>query len=251
MKSTNPIYWKLIGFGLLCVIVGSSYLAIRDGSEFATRPQGSPHGPDVKSVENFEQRQPIEESTDSFADSSSKGNSSIDGAYGLLGLSPDEIRILHARQQREVEQMLGDLDAVVIEPANDDDLGMTLRELRALHEHQESDMQSADYGEEIAIPAGDDGSPARSVSELRAMHERQEQNIQTINDADEIVIPGSEDGSGGISRADLTALHKRQSNALKNSADLLDKYAAPLPQEGNSYLTVEELRGLHKSQSLD
>ena len=83
------------------------------------------------------------------------------------------------------------------------------------------------------------------------MHEQQEQILETMNNFDEIVIPGSGDGSGGISRADLTALHKRQSNALKNSADLLDKYAAPLPQEGNSYLTVEELRGLHKSQSLD
>ncbi len=90
-----------------------------------------------------------------------------------------------------------------------------------------------------------------TANATKVLNEQQEQNIEIINDADEIVIPGSEDGSGGISRADLTALHKRQSNALKNSGDLLHKHAAPLPEEGNPYLTVEELRELHKSQSQD
>jgi len=248
VKNTNPIYWKLIGFGLLCVIVASSYLAVRDGSQFATRPQGSP---DVTAAENSEQRQPTEESADSFAHSSSKGNSSIDGAYGSPGLSPDEIRILHIRQQPEVEQMLGDLDVVVIEPTNDGDMEITVRELLALHEQQKRELNSVHDGDEIVIAGGDDGSPARTVSELKAMHEQQEQSIETINDAGEIVIPRSEDGSGGISRAELTALHKRQRSALKKSEDLLHKHAAPLPEEGHPYLTVEELRGLHKSQSLD
>ena len=36
-----------------------------------------------------------------------------------------------------------------------------------------------------------------------------------------------------------------------NNGDLIDTHAAQLPEEGNTYLTVEELRGLHKSQSLD
>ena len=46
-------------------------------------------------------------------------------------------------------------------------------------------------------------------------------------------------------------MHRQQSNIMANNGELLPKHAAPLPKEGNPYLTVEELRELHKSQSQD
>ena len=46
-------------------------------------------------------------------------------------------------------------------------------------------------------------------------------------------------------------MHRQLSNILTNNGELLRKHSAPLPEDGNLYLTFEELRGLHKSQSLD
>jgi hypothetical protein len=247
MKSLRPIHWTYFGIGFLCVAIAGAKLAGSNGGEVFESVDDA----DENLIEDVEKRKSIEARADSMAYLRLPETLAIGGKNDLLGLSPDELKLLHTRQQQEIEQMLGDMDAVVMGSAGDGDTGISLRELRALHKQQKRAPSSEYDGAEIVIPASEDGFPVLTVSALRAMHDLQQQNIVSTDDAEEIVVPASEDGSGGLSTVDLKGLHERQRALIRKSGDLTKDYAAPLPETGDPYITVEELQELHENQTIN
>ena len=160
------------------------------------------------------------------------------------------MKLLHARQQSDLEKTLGDLDAIVILSDQGDGPRMTVREVQTLHEQQEREIGSG-YDGEIVIPAGEDGSAALTVADLRAFHEEQENEVAATDFPDEIVIAGSNDGTVDRTMAEITALHVRQHIALDSDTVSMLDYTAPVSEAGGQYLTVEEVQNLHKSQTQD
>lgn len=169
----------------------------------------------------------------------------VGGKEDLLTLSPEEIKLLHARQQLELEQMLNDTDAIALQATSDGEPGMTVREILALHEKQKSEASAADRSNEIVIPAGDDGTPALSVSALRDIHDRQQVEFAANGNAEEIVIEATTSGAGPMTRADLQALHARQRSMIDGRADAQQQFVAPLPEAGDPYLTVNDVQEMH------
>ncbi len=264
-KFADLKYWKPIAFAVCCAGVVGFYIAVRDtdksatpletslsdreGNSTASEPANSPDSFAFRvqnSVRRFE--------TDGGAESTSRpfstDDQAVDGQYDLLGLSAEEVKLLHARQQHEVEQMLGDLDAIVIGSENGDGKGITVRELRILQEQQEREFESA-YDGEVVIPAGRDGTAALTVADLKTIHKEQEKELETTDSPDDIVIARSVNGTVDLTRAEIAALHERERLTLESDTGPTYDYPTPVPEGGSSYLTVEELRELHKSQSQD
>jgi len=180
-----------------------------------------------------------------------KGYAKADNIVKGVGLSEDELRALHARQDREIKLMSGDMDSIVIPPAKEGDPGITFGELLALHEQQRHEIEEADKRDEIVITPSEDGYPGLSRDELTVLHEQQERELENKKDRDEIVIPVSKDGYPGLSRNELTTLQDQQNYELWEDIDNLYKPVAPSPEEGGPNLTVYELKELHKRQSLN
>lgn len=172
----------------------------------------------------------------------------VDGQYDAPGFSEEDVKLLHARQQSDVEQMLSDLDAIVIESENGDGRGITVRELQSLHEQQERNLESV-FEDEVVIPAGADNSAALTVADLRAFHEGQGKELGATDFGGEIVISRSVDGTGDLTGAEIVALHERERVTSQSDTGSMNDNPAPVPDVGSSYLTVDELRGLHRSQS--
>jgi len=176
------------------------------------------------------------------------GSAAGSGQMPAAPLLPDQIRLLHATQQQEVEQMLSDLGAVVIEPAQGGGRPITLGELRSRHEQQERALESA-HDDEIAIPSRSDGSPALTVGDLRGLHERQNLALAENANSDDMVIFGPDAGTLGMTRSEVEALHERQRGTIAAPTDVMAEYPA-LMLEGGSYQgTVDQLLELHRTQS--
>lgn len=265
-KSAHLKYGVPVALFLGCAMVSGFYLAGRD----ADPPGAPPTTSLLDDAENSTASQ-AENPPDLFASlvesgarqiesggraeqssraMSKKGHSTddhvVDGQSDVPGFSAEEVKLLHARQLRDVEQTLGDLDAIVIE--NADGRGITVRELRSMHERQESNSESVFEGE-VVISSGADTSAALTVADLRRIHKEQGKEVGATDFRDEIVISRSVDGIGDLTGTDIEALHEREHLTSQSDTRSTNDYPAPVPEGGSSYLTVDELRELHKSQS--
>ena len=167
------------------------------------------------------------------------------GSWDSLELDAERLRLLHAAQELDVQQMLDDLDATVIESA--DGTVLTVREIRAMHEQQRRDLETA-YDAEVVIPGRADGSPPLTVADLRATHAIQEEAILAASAADEVIIAGgSANGGANLTRAEIAALHQSQ-RAGSDSDQVMRDYAVPVGKDGGYTWTVDQLRQLHESQ---
>jgi hypothetical protein len=189
----------------------------------------------------------IKEKFDEFFNS--EGSVKADFIVKGVGLSVDELKTLHARQDREIELMLRDMDSIVIPSSKKGTSGIALGDLLALHKQQRVEIEKAYNRDEIVIPASKDGYPGLSKNELISLHEQQEREINNKNDWDETVIPASKDGFPGISRGKLTTLQEQQNYEIWEDIDNLYESIAPSPEEGGPNMTVQEIKELQKRQS--
>jgi len=168
-----------------------------------------------------------------------------------VGLSEMELRALHANQRQEIEQMYGNMDAIVIVPGEKGDKGITLGELLALHEQQKQAIANADDFDEIVIPALKEGYPGITRTDLSELHEQQRLAIENAQAWDQIVIPASEDGYPGLTWDEVATVQDLQADEiLEMAADPYD-LAAPYPEDGGPDMTVQELKNLHMKQSVN
>ncbi len=162
----------------------------------------------------------------------------------------DDVILLQAQQQIEFEQMQDDFDAVVTVRDGHSDSEVALRELRSLQAQQLSEAESVP-DDEIVIAGGLDGSAALTVADLRALHDSQQSELKSTDVPGDVAIAGSFDGSSYMSRVEIEALHSRKQIALESDTSLENLYSAPLSTDGGSNLTVDELKELHKNQFQD
>lgn len=172
-----------------------------------------------------------------------------DAQFGVPYLLTEDVTRLHARQQADLERMKADHDAVIIGADHGKGAAVTLRELRALHEQQGRTLATPSDAD-VVIPAREDGSSALTVADLRALHEQQEKTLKVTASPDEIAIAGSARGGVDLTVGEITALHERQRAELARNTGPIHDYPAPLGNGRGYALTVEQLRDLHKGQSL-
>jgi len=172
-----------------------------------------------------------------------------DGQFDTAGFSVEDVRVLHARQQQDEERMLNDGDAIAIESGLGGGAGITVAELRSIHVQQSRESEFA-ADSEIVIPGAADGSAALTVADLRAMQEKQWEDVGDSAYA-HAVIPGSTDGTVDLTNAEIAALQERQRVALENNSKSLLDRAAPVPQDGSIYSSVDDVRNIQKSQKQD
>jgi hypothetical protein len=187
-------------------------------------------------------------STDTPVSSDPQKNLQTEGIVENVGLTVSELKALHAKQLRETEQMPIDIDEIIIPSTKNDPEGMTHRDLIALHEQQQLEQETVYPLDEVVVIQPQSGSPGLTAAELYALHERQLQRIESSDDRYEVVIPVADDGSPGLSMSTLKVLHEHQKNESETSTDLINKYIAPHPENREDYLTVEQVRELHKRQ---
>lgn len=257
------IKWILPGFVSLIIILSISYVVTSKDSDSEKManiiqvPMPSDNhmgGKNTHTEPNLKNKKHFSETTlkNSTALGVKEGYAIADNIVKGVGLSEDELKALHARQNREIKLMSGDMDSIVISPAKDGDPGITIGELLALHEQQGHEIEEADdRDDEIVIPASEYGYPGLSRDELTVLHKQQESEFENHGNWDEIVIPASEDGYIGISREELTTVQEQQNYELWESIVALNEPVAPPPEEGGPNLTVLELKELHKRQSLN
>jgi hypothetical protein len=163
------------------------------------------------------------------------------------GLTLQELKAVHERQKQEIKMMKNNPDEIVIPPEGGHP-GVTRRELQALHERQKKEIElSANDSDAIAIPASD-GQPGLTNRQLQDLHERQKNTIKNMkNNLDEIVIPPEGGGHPGVTRRQLQALHERQKKEIELSANNPDAIAVPA-SDGHPALTKQELQDLHNQQ---
>ena len=264
-KFANQNYSVPVVLAVCCAIVVGAYLAGRASDKSVTPTEVAPSDEVVNSAATGPVNSPDSLgsrergsvrllASDADAEASSSRLSSPDDPvdyahYDVPGFSVEEVKLLHARQEYEMKQMLGDLDAAVIESDNGDGTGITVRELRSMHEQQQERNLTSAFEGEVVIPAGVDNISALTVADLRAMHEKQEKEVKALASPDEIAIAGSVDGTGDLTKAEIAALHERERIALANGSRT--DYPAPVPEAGSPHLTVEEVRNLHQSQFRD
>jgi hypothetical protein len=143
------------------------------------------------------------------------------------------------------------MDVIVIAPSEKGGRGYTLGELLALHEQQKQAIANADDFDEIVIPASNEDFSGLSRSDLIELHNQQRLAIENSKAWDEIVIPNSENGYSGLTWDEVATVQERQEDQIiETAADPYD-FAAPYPEYGGPDLTVQELKNLHKKQSVN
>lgn len=263
--------WLLSGFVSLIIIFSTSYVITRKDSDSekmanrmpmtmpsdsSTGEKNAPKKPNMNNKKQFYKKtfkdstafEEKEKSKESFRP---KGYAKADNIVKGVGLSEDELKALHARQRREIELMSGDMDSIVIPPAKEGDPSITLGNLLAIHDQQKNEIEKANDWDEIVIPASKDGYPGLSRDELTVLHEQQKSQLENNINWNEIVIPASKDGYPGLSREKLTTLQDQQNYEIWEDIDNPYEPVAPPPEEGGPNLTANDLKELHKSQSLN
>ena len=169
---------------------------------------------------------------------------------GIFGMTAEQLRTLHKKQEEEICLSMMNSDEIIIPPSEDGSPGVTRGELNTLHEQQERAIKmSASNPDEIVIPPSEDGSPGVTRGELNTLHEQQERAIKmSALNPDEIAIPPSEDGSPGVTRGELDTLHEQQEHAIKISAMDLDEIVIPPSEEGTPGVARWQLLDLHEVQ---
>jgi hypothetical protein len=181
----------------------------------------------------------------------SQGDMKTERIVEGVGLSEEELKTLHANQRQEIEQIYGNMDAIVIVPGEDGDKSITLGELLALHEQQKQAISNADDLDEIVIPALNEGYPGLTKTDLIELHKQQRLAIENAQNWDQIVIPDSEDGYPGLTWDEVATVQELQADEiLEMAADPYD-LAAPYLEDGGPDMTVEELKDLHMKQSVN
>lgn len=271
MGKKHIIKWILSGFVSLIIILSISYVITRKDSDSekmddpipitmqSDRHMGEKNPykkPDLKHKKHFSKKNlkdstalGVKEESNEFL--RSKGYAKADNFVKGVGLSVDGLKVLHARQDLEIKQMIEDTDSIVIPPVKEGDPGITVGELLALQRKQKVEIEKAYNRDEIVIPASQDGSPGLSRNELTVLHEQQERELEIKNERDEIVIPASENGYPGLSRNELIILQDQQNYEIWEDIDNFYEPVAPSPEEGGPNLTVYELKEVHKRQSLN
>ena len=177
-----------------------------------------------------------------------KTESIVNGVY----LSEKELKALHANQRQEIEQVYRNINSIVIAPGEDGGKGIAaLGELLALHEQQKQEMANADDVDEIIIPAFKEGYPGLSRTDLIELHMRQRSAIENVQDWDEIVIPDPEDGYSDLTWDEVAMLQEQQVDEISERAADPYEPAAPFPEDGGPDRTVQELKNLHMTQSVN
>lgn len=181
----------------------------------------------------------------------SKQHVKTDSVVEGVGLSEKELRVLHANQRHEIEQMYRDMELIIIAPAEDGGNGMTLGDVLVLQKQQKQAMERSEDLDEIVIPAFKDGDPGLTRRELIDLHKQQRFVIENAQNWNQIVIPDSEDGYPSLTWDEVAALQELQSDEIWEwAADPYD-LAAPFPEDGGSDMTVQELKNLHMKQSVN
>ena len=168
-----------------------------------------------------------------------------------VGLSETELKALHASQRQEIEQMHMNMDSIVIAPTEEGGKGITLGELLALHEQQKRGIANPDDFNEIVIPGSKEGYPGLARTDLIELHKQQRLAIDNAQTWDQIVIPASEDGYPSLTWDEVAAVQEQQDDELLEMAADPNDSAAPLPEDGGPDMTVQELKNLHRKQSVN
>ena len=181
----------------------------------------------------------------------SKQHVKTDSVVEGVGLSEKELRVLHANQRHEIEQMYRDMELIIIAPAEDGGKGLTLGELLALHGQQKQAIADTDGFDEIVIPALKDGDAGLTRMDLIELHKQQRLAIENAQNWDQIVIPDSEDGYPGLTWDEVATVQEMQADEILERATDPYGFAAPYPEDGGSNMTVQELKNLHMKQSVN
>ena len=244
--------WKPLALVVCIVALVGFYLVSGDTDESAM-PTGASTYETAKSTDAIQSRalSNIQEfdaggGVEPPTPGSSRDADAYIGQNYLPDFLVDDIILLQAQQQVELEQMRDDLDAVVAVRDGDRETEVTLGELRSLQAWQQSEAESA-FDDEIVIDGGIDGSAALTVADLRALHDKQHGEFESADLPDDIVIAGSTDGVAALTRVEIEALHARERLALDSDTSPNNLYPAPA-SSGDGNLTVDELKDLHDRQ---
>ena len=158
----------------------------------------------------------------------------------------ESIREMHKFQALEIDAMLSNLDAVVIE--TEDGKKITAREVRQLHASQ-NDVSGQYDTTEVVIPADENGSPAMTVADVLSLHKEQRRIRLSKDTGSEVVTITGESGDAELTVAQVRDLHRQQSTSSEDPAGA----AAPLPElpvwPDGDFTTVDEIKALHEQQS--
>jgi len=145
---------------------------------------------------------------------------------GLTGSDRKKINNLHREQIQEIEKYLADPESV--DPLTN---GMTLGEIRFLHESQslqlENDGKNPDISDEMSGTA---------QGKIWKLQKREYQELKEYTENQDSVDPQS-----GMKLGDIRALHKRQYKKLHSAT--ADNSIDPFTK-----MTNEEIKALHKKQ---
>lgn len=153
-----------------------------------------------------------------------------------LGLTVSEIKAMHAEQARELVLAQNDQ---VIEGTN-----LTVDQLKAMHEKQ---RQAPDPNEIIIEPTKENPKGV-TLGELKALHEKQ-RSLEVNQPAamNEVIIKSTDPNVPDLTVADIKAMHERQ-KLTKGDVVADDDDVAISSEDDSDRMSVSELKALHKRQ---